>query len=197
MQPNDKDLNNQELKVLRAKLPAMLTVTEAEAMPLLRDSLDQAVSIADALDVLGAERKKRQWLGHSMASLPLKNWTKKDGFFSVTPTRDASLRYLFQVEKDDAEGKKQLDSRKRLFDELSLHLHDMPARFQPMLTWTHLYPDYPLNSDIALLGSIDIVERLFAQFYNREETRLRAVYRLAHAPDIPTPIEHIPRLAKQ
>lgn len=198
MNTNDKDLDNQELKVLRAKLPSILTTTEDDAIALLRGSPDQAASIAEALAVLGVERTERQWLGHSMASLPLESWTSQDGLFSVAPLRDASLRYLNQeIDEGAVDDIEQLRSRKRLYDELSKHTHDMPARFQPMLTWKRLYENYAINSDIALVGTIDIVELLFMEVYSRAEARCRDVNLMTHALDVPTPIMFIPRLAKQ
>jgi hypothetical protein len=198
MNTNDEDLNNRELKLLKTKLPAILTLSQDDVIALMRKSPDQATTIAHALDALG-ETGNRQWLGHSMVSLPLENWMKHDdGLHSVTATRDASLRYLFQeIDEAAEEGAGHLESRKRLYDQLSSYWNDMPSRFQPMLKWTSLYQAYAINCDIALASTIDKVEVLFMKAYTKAEVHCRNVNLLSHAHEVPTPIMFIPRLAKQ
>jgi hypothetical protein len=198
MKTDEKELKNEDFKVLLKKLSLILTLPEQDVQALTRKWHDQAGSVAEALEAAGVSGN-RQWLGNSMASLPLENWVRQENtLHTVKPTKDASLRYLLQeVDADDEEVTKHLKSRKVLYDELAKHLGDMPPHFAPMLKWTKLYRQYPINVDIALGRTIDMVETVFMKAYSVNEHICRKVNLSIDALDVPTPIRFIPLIAEK
>lgn len=194
MKSTPDPLDTPTTRLLLNKLPDILTATEEDVKSAIESSPEEAGSLADALEqVAQSGRNAREWLGGTMSALPIGNWVEHDGAFQVTASNGASLKFLLQHEmvEGDATEDAQVQNRSLLLDELFKLLADAPARYAPMMTRVQLYPDYPIQQDIALARTIDLVEAFFMQVYGRLERKKQHELGVSISGGTPLPIEHI------
>ena len=208
---NSKTSRGSEVRsLLLNKLPDILTCKEETVLPLLGDQ-EVCVRLADVFERMtqdGSSRPtdslkpgSREWLGHTMASLPLRNvYAYQCGALSIRPTSDSSLRYLLMGYMPDhrAVTDKGVLNRELLCMSLYEQLSDQgKEHYGPIAEWRAnlgLSEDYSLQGDVAIAKYIHWVEVLFSRRYAALETDVRAHLELP--PNRPTPANYIEPLAK-
>jgi len=121
----------------------------------------------------------RKWRAHTLSRLPFSQWKEEDGFFSVLPFGETSLKYLNAVDLDENDGRAldQLENRVVLCDALKAVLPaEVLEQYRPMLEWSQIdtYGNaHPLLADLALSFAINSVEYLFYQEYRKVDTKWR------------------------
>ncbi|UIF86091.1 hypothetical protein [Cupriavidus sp. UYPR2.512] len=200
MKLQNVELDRESAKSVRAKLASILTATEEEVSQAIKVDPTQAADIADAMEAVTLHgRSSREWLGQTLASLPVECWTKEGELFGVTPTRSASLRHLIldQMKVPDSEKVSAVENRKLLIDSLRSKLPSVPSRFTPMFTWSNGPASYPVLEDVALTRSIEKVEQAFYLTYGIVEQEVRSHLDLDNALAVPTPINFIQSIAQE
>jgi hypothetical protein len=160
----------------------MLTTSDQEAKARIRaapvseiDALHTAFSSDVQLNGVHA----RKWRAHTLSRLPPSQWKEKNGFFSVLPFGETSLKYLNAVDLDENDDRAldQLENRVVLCDALK---DVLPAQVQeeygPMLEWIKVdtYGNaHPLLADLALSLAVNSIEYLFYKEYGKAETEWR------------------------
>jgi hypothetical protein len=160
----------------------MLTMSEQETKSRIRaapvreiEALGKAFSSDMQLNGVHA----RKWRAHTLSRLPLSQWKEEDGFFSVLPFGETSLKYLNAVDLDENDGRAldQLENRVVLCDALRDVLPaQVQEKFLPMLEWTKVdtYGNaHPLLADLALSFAINSVEHLFYEEYRKVDAKWR------------------------
>lgn len=190
-------LDPETVKRLTAKLGAILTATEDDIKEAIQANPEQAADIADALEAVTNEgQASREWLGHTMVSLPPECWTQQGEVFSITPTRSASLRYLLQhpMQTSDSDQRPAIQNRRLLIDNLTSKL-PMSSRYLSMFEWRGGRQDYVFLEDVALAHSIDKVECHYYKVFNTIEQETRRSLGLSQLGSRPTPPEYIAEIA--
>lgn len=145
--------------------------------------------------------RAREWRAHTLSRLPLSQWKEDDGFFSVLPFGETSLKYLSAVELDekDARALDQLENREVLCDALKNQLPvQVLEQYQPMLEWIKVdtYGNaHPLLADLALSLATNAIERLFEKEYRKVDMELRRRDRIPAS--IATPSDWMSWLGEQ
>jgi hypothetical protein len=209
---NSKEVLPPDVKrLVRNKLPSILTCSVEEVRPLLAQAPKLCVQLAEAFERVTQQSRaaptdslkkgSREWLNHTMASLPLRNVdTYKCGALSIRPTPDASLRYLLMDYMSDqkAISDKGVLNRELLCLSLYDQLSDAGKKsYEPIAGWrTDLWLSeaYVLPGDVAIAKYIHLVEQLFSNRYAALEADIRKELKLPISQ--PTPIHYIERLAK-
>ena len=193
------------------KLPSIATCGEDEVRVLLEHAPQLCTRLAEAFERVTQNNSvaptdslkpgSREWLHHTMASLPLSNvYIYKCGALSIKPTPDASLRYLLMDYMPDHKAivDKGVLNRELLCLSLYGQLSSMGKKYYgPIAEWrTDLWlsEDYSLQGDVAIAKYIHLVEALFFNRYAALETDVRKELGLPKRQ--PTPIKYIEQLAK-
>ncbi|OWY27774.1 hypothetical protein [Herbaspirillum robiniae] len=161
----------------------MLTQPEQEAQARISaapvreiDALHKAFSSDVQMNGVHA----RKWRAHTLSRLPLSQWKEEDGFFSVLPFGETSLKYLNAVDLDENDGRalNQLENREVLCDALK---NVLPAQvleqYLPMLEWIKVdtYDNaHPLLTDLTLSLATNSIEYLFYKEYRKVEAEWRS-----------------------
>jgi len=193
------ELDRETVKSVKAKLASILTATDDEVLEAIEALPSQVADIADAMEIVTLNGKaSREWLGQTMASLPVEYCTRDGDLLSVTPSRSASLRYLIQdlMQVSEAEDTATIENRKLLINTLKSKLPPEPSRFTSMFAWSKGPGGYPILEDVALTHSIEKVEQAFYLTYAIIEQKERGRLGLGNALSTPTPIELIATIAK-
>lgn len=209
---NSEEVLPPEVKcLLLNKLPSIVTCGEDDIRVLLEGAPQLFIPVAEAFERVTRDNSvaptdslkpgSREWLHHTMASLPLRNvYIYKCGALSIKPTPDASLRYLLMHYMPDHKAitDKGVLNRELLCLSLYDQLSNMGKKYYgPIAEWrTDLWlsEDYSLQGDVAIAKYIHLVEALFFNSYAALETDVRKELGLSTGQ--PTPIKYIERLAK-
>lgn len=212
MSRSERQLSPDVRSLLLNKLPDILSCEESEILPLLEYQPEVCCRLADAFERLtrneastpsdSVKKGSREWLRHTMASLPLRNIRfHEDGALSISPTSDASLRYLLLGYMPDhkAVTNKGVLNRELLSMSLFEQISEQgQALYGPITEWRAdigLSEEYALQGDVAIAKYIHLVETLFFVRYGALERELRALSELPKTQ--PTPIRFIEPLAKE
>lgn len=209
--PNSKELLPPEIKrLVFNKLPSILTFSDDETRLLLTHAPEFCAQLAEAFERVTQETYgptdllksgSREWLHHTMASLPLQNlYAYECGALSIEPTPDSSLRYLLMHYMPDhtAITDKGVLNRELLCLSLFDQLSDTGKKcYGPIVEWRSdlsLSDDYSLQGDVAIAKYIHLVEALFFNRYAALETDVRNELGIPRSQ--PTPIHYIEGIAK-
>jgi len=193
-------LDSESAKSVKTKLGAILTASDEDISRTIEVDPTGAADVANALELVTQHGKaSREWLGQTMASLPVECWTQEGDFFSVKPSSAASLRYFIQgqMQVPEAEDAAAVENRKLLINSLRGKLPSEPAGVTSMFAWIRGPETYSILEDVALVHSINKVEQAFYLTYNLIEQEERRAWNLSSALSVPTPIDLIPNIAEQ
>jgi hypothetical protein len=203
-------LTKRDLQHLRNKLPGLLSATMEDVNALIAQAPDECARLLAAFERLTEDpvdpdklrAGARQWLGHTMTSVPLEHLRKEPlGTVHVEPTGDASLLYLLMPDMPDQQAVCSQQVRNRevvcraLFDQLT---PEEQARYGAIAAWSvdlGLSDTYTLAGDVSIAKAVVRLQRKFAEHFGVLEEQLRG--RLALRLDSPTPPRFIPELADQ
>lgn len=196
----------------------LAVIFEAVARPLQRNAdlahqLSQEVrDQEDPNEELGITRKEkignekqpegfREWLHHSLASLPSSCIRVENHLLILKPTPAASLRYLSMDYMDDFEIVMDKGFRSRellcdlLYNALSENGKDIYKEIAQRSNSIGLSSCYSIHSDVAIVNAVQKLEFLFYEVYARLESAYRESHGIPMA--IPTCIDWIKPLTNR
>lgn len=179
-------LPTEDTRYLCKKIADILTISATDADALITAHPEDAVSLLHAFETAEAKMENgRQWLGHTMVSLPHSHWAQAHGVYSVTPTKDASLRYLTLDDRTkDLTVQAHVLHRQYLVESLVAALDaDTKEKYAAMLQWVRVAPagqgvGQSLLSDVAIGSGIYRVESKFDNLFAANELKMRGLLKV-------------------
>lgn len=192
------------------KLPSILTWPNELVQQLIVCAPHLCVQLAEAFEEVTRQRSaasadslmpgSREWLHHTMASVPLRNVSLyEDGAMSIEPTADASLRYLLLHHMPDhrAVTDKGVLNRELLCQALFQQVSDSSKKhYAQIAAWRAdigLSDEYSIQGDVAIAKYIHEVEAMYFFKYAAIEADVRK--ELGLPDNQPTPVHFIGRIA--